>query len=190
MNRSIGHILIIICGPLCLFLLSANPPASQQVTTIEEAAQVNGALALQLCITPGIQGPQRAEMFRHAGFAETVERSTENSDTTHSFTAPSESARVELYYGEMPEHCIVTSDHMGVGAASGVLDQVVPGLYPGFVRRVDAGPVDPATGQPAQCVSYEDPTNPIGYMVGVSAGGGAQGCVDNGTSVMFMSARV
>lgn len=181
----------------CLFTCAAlslgfdsMPAHAQQVATIGEAAQINGGLALQLCITPGVQGPQRAELFRQAGFAETVERSGVNSDTTHSFTAPSGSARVELYYGEMPEHCFVTSDHMGVGIASTVLDQVVPRLYPGFVRRIDAGPVDPATGQPAQCVRYEDPTNPIGYVVGVSAGGGAQGCIENGTSVLFMSARV
>jgi hypothetical protein len=163
---------------------------AQQVATIEEAAQINGGLALQLCIMPGVEGPQTAAMFRQAGFAESVERSSENSDTTHTFTDPSQSVRVEFYYGEMPLYCSVSSDNMGVSIASGVLDQVVPRLYPGYVRKIETGPIDPETGQPAQCVSYEDPTNPIGYMVAVGPMDGAQGCVGNGTSILYYAARV
>lgn len=170
--------------------VGALPATAQQVATIGEAAQINGGLALQLCIMPGVRGPQTAAMFRQAGFAESVERSATNSDTTHIFTDPSQSVRVELYYGETPDYCSVTSDHMGVSIASGVLDQVVPRLYPGYVRRVDTGPVDPETGQPAQCVRYEDPTNPIGYVAGVTPGDGAQGCIGNGTSRFYFSARV
>ncbi len=177
---------------LAILLLVNAPHAAAQrnVGTIEEAAQLNGGLALQLCITPGVDGPQTAQMFRQAGFAESVERSGGNSDTTHTFTDPSQSVRVELYYGETADYCSVTSDHMGVSIASGVLDQVVPRIYPGFVRKVDTGPADPETGQPAQCVRYEDPTNPIGYVAGVGPGDGAQGCIGNGTSRFYFSARV
>jgi hypothetical protein len=178
---------VLLAAPLLAFTATAH---AQQVATISEAAQINGGLALQLCITPGVQGPQRAEMFRQAGFSDRVERSTVNSDTTHDFTDPSQSVRIELYYGEMPEHCFVTSDHMGVSIASGVLDQVVPRVHPGYVRRVEAGPPDPETGQPAQCVRYEDPTNPIGEVIGVIPGDGAAGCIGNGTSRFYSSSRV
>ena len=171
------------------FGLSALSTNAQQVATIEEAAQINSGLALQLCIMPGVEGPQTVASFRQAGFSETSEGNIED-DITFYYTDPSGSVRAEVYYGQMPMHCFVTSEHMGVTTASAVLDQVVPRLYPGFVRRVDAGPIDPATGQPAQCVRYEDPTNPIGYVVGVSPGGGAQGCVENGTSRFYFTARV
>ncbi|MEP3334176.1 hypothetical protein [Sedimentitalea sp.] len=165
----------------------AAPAAAQ---TVEEAALANATLALRLCIQPHVQPEMRAQMFRNAGFAEQVERSQINSDTTHTFTAPANTVEVELYYGEMPEHCQVSSNYLGVTAASPVVDSVVPHFYPGFVRRAHQGPIDPATGQPAQCIVYEDPTNPIGLAIGVSPGQGAQGCVENGTSVFYLTARV
>ncbi|WP_424985910.1 hypothetical protein [Microbulbifer sp. S227A] len=158
--------------------------------TVEEAARINAEIALQFCVQPHVQPAMRAQMFRSSGFAERVDRSQGNSDTTHYFTAPASTVEVELYYGEMPEHCRVTSNHLGVSAAAPVLDAVVPRLYPGFVRRVTYGPVNPATGQPVQCVAYQDPTNPIGLEIGVGAWGGAQGCVENGTSVFYLTYRV
>ena len=186
MTANLRHVL---CAAVSLAFATGSVYA-QQVATIEEAAQINGGLALQLCIMPGVEGPQTAAMFRQAGFSESVERSSENSDTTHTFTDPSQSVRVELYYGETPLFCSVTSDYMGVSIASGVVDQVVPRLYPGYVRKIETGPTDPETGQPAQCVRYEDPTNPIGYMVGVAPADGAQGCIGNGTSTVYFTARV
>lgn len=145
--------------------LTAFPAwGQQQVATI-----ASSGLALQLCIMPGVQGRQATQMFRQAGFSETSEGSIDD-DITFYDNDPSESVRVELYYGQMPMHRIVTSDHIGGTVASGVLDQVVPRLYPDYVRRVETGPVDPATGQPAQGVTYEHPTNPIGHAVGVGAG--------------------
>ncbi|MEO9781200.1 MAG: hypothetical protein ABJH07_09160 [Sedimentitalea sp.] len=172
---------------LLISLLLAAPVAAQ---TVEEAARINAEIALQLCIQPHVQPAMRAQMFRNAGFTERVERSHMNSDTTHTFTAPANTVEVELYYGEMPEHCQVSSNYLGVTAASPVVDSVVPQFYPGFVRRAQQGPIDPATGQPAQCIVYEDPTNPIGLAIGVSPGQGAQGCVENGTSVFYLTARV
>lgn len=168
-------------------LLSLAAPAWAQ--TFEDAVRANTALALELCLGRGDPAAM-AERFRAAGFAERVERSTVNSDTTHHFTAPAETASVELYYGEMPEHCGVSTMHLGVSDAAGVLDAVVPRLFPGYVRKVVQGDVDPATGRAALCVSYEDPTNPIGHVVGVSPGGDAGACVENGTSLFYSSYRV
>ena len=173
-----------------LALVFAAPTHAQQAISFEEAARINSTMALQFCLSPNAEGSARAQMFRQAGFAERVERSTINSDTTHWFSAPAETADVELYYGEMPQHCVVTSSHMGVTAASRVLDQVVPQFHPGFQRQIHYGPVNPSTGQPAECVSYVDPTNPIGLAIGVSPGAGGQGCVDNGTVVFFSTYRV
>lgn len=165
----------------------AAPPVAGQ--SFAEAVQANVALGLRLCLAPG--APEAlAAGFRAAGFAERVERSSSNSDTTHYFTAPADTAVVELYHGEMPEHCTVRSSHLGVSGASAVLDQVVPGLFPGFVRLVEQGPPDPATGQPALCVRYEDPANPIGLVIGALSGGDAPGCVADGTSTLFHSYRV
>ena len=174
---------------LCLGLAAATAaPASAQ--SFEEAVRINAAVALELCLSGGRDMAAWAARFRAAGFSERVERSTSNSDTTHIFTAPADTVGVVLYYGEMPEYCSVESDHLAVTAASPVLDEVVPRLYPGYVRLVDEGPVDPATGAPAQCVRYEDPTNPIGHVVGVTAGGDAGACIDNGTALFYSSYRV
>ena len=167
-------------------LLAAAPAPAQ---TFEEAVLGNAALALQLCLS-NTAGPATAAAFRAAGFAERVERSAGNSDTTHHFSAPADTVSAKLYYGEMPDECTVSSDHLGLAGAAAVLDAVVPRLFPSYVRKVEYGPLDPATGQPAQCVRYEDPANPIGDVIGVATGGDAGGCVENGTSQIYRSSRV
>lgn len=170
---------------------SAQQDSSQQASNAASAEQsmAMAATALRFCIMPGADGPVRANMFRGSGFAERVDRNTGNSDTTHYFTTQDGTISVELYYGEMPSHCIVDANNLGVTSASQVLDQVVPQLYPTFSRVVRYGTPNAATGQPAQCVTYEE-ANPIGYAIGAVAGGNANGCVDNGTASFFMSARV
>ncbi len=177
--------------PLALPLLLATPaPAPALAQTLEEAAWANMSLAIQLCeAKTGGNMEAWAQLFRNAGFAERVERSATNSDTTHWFTAPADTVTVELYYGEMPEHCGVTTRLQGVTRSSLLLDALVPQMFPGYVRRVTEGAPDPATGQPALCVRYEDPTNEIGHVVGVIPTG-ADGCVENGTSQYYSSYRV
>ena len=172
-----------------LALACAAQPLSAQ--TFEEAVWANASLAVQLCNAGQASGAARAAWFRDAGFSERVDRSTVNSDTTHHFAAPSDTVTVELYYGEMPEHCTVRTSHMGVSRGSALLDALIPGVFPGFLRRVTTGPADPATGQPAQCVTYEDPANPIGLIIGVaSLQNGTQGCTDDGTAFFYSSYRV
>lgn len=175
---------------LAMILLTASPLAAQQQITFEQAVHANVTLGLQLCMVNGIQsGPAWAAMIRQAGFGETVQAEA-NGDTTHTFTAPANTMRITLYYGNMPEECLVESDHLGVGAASQLLDQVVPQLRPGYRRMMTQGAVNPATGQPATCVRYEDPANEIGEVIGVYGGKGAQACVENGSSVLFNGSRV
>jgi hypothetical protein len=172
---------------MALWTFLAIPAAAQ---TFDDAVRANFGLGVQLCLSGGGDMAAWAGQFRAAGFAERVERSAENSDTTHHFTAPADTVTVELFYGEQPEYCSVVTRHMGVSAASEVLDAVVPGIHPGYVREVTQGAPDPTSGQPATCVSYEDPTNPIGHIVGIAPGGGAEGCVANGTSLFYSSYRV
>jgi len=170
-------------------LLAASPAAAQQVT-LEQAARTNLTIALQFCITPGVSGETRASWFRQAGFTERAEIT--GGDSTFHFHAPADTAAAELYFGHMPEHCVARTQHLGVTEASALLDSIAPSLYPGYLRRQVQGPVDPATGRPAVCVSYEDPTNPIGYAVSVTHGdpGSGSPCIENGTSAIFRSARV
>jgi hypothetical protein len=170
-------------GLTALLVLAAAASAGR-AQTFEEAVRANVALAIQLCMQPGLQGPQRAGTFRTAGFAERVE-AFGNGDTTHYFSAPAETASVELYYGNMPEECRVMSGHMGVTGASALLDRIIPPLYPGYVRIVEQGPIDPATGQPATCVRYQQPNSQIPHVIGVIPGNGADGCIANGTSTVF-----
>ncbi|MEP2030884.1 MAG: hypothetical protein ABJI96_19480 [Paracoccaceae bacterium] len=171
---------------LAAFCLATAAPAQ----TFDEAVRINLLLGLQLCTQRFARVEDRANSFRTAGFGERVDRATVNSDTTHYFTAPANTVRVELYYGEMPEHCIVSTIHLGVSGASQVLDAAMPRLYPGYVRKVTQGPVNPATGMPAICVRYEDPTNPIGEVIGVISADGSQSCVESGTSEIFSASRV
>ncbi|WP_425052986.1 hypothetical protein [Psychromarinibacter sp. S121] len=168
-------------------LALAGPAVPQ---SFEQAVKDNMRLGLRLCLLDAPNFEAWAQAFRDAGYAEQVERSSENSDTTHTFTAPAETASIELYYGEMPDYCSPSTTHMGVAGANAILDEVVPARYPGYVRFVTTGPVDPATGQPAECVRYEDPTNPIGHVVGVGTLDGSAGCVANGTSRFYSSYRV
>lgn len=164
-------------------------PASAQ--TFDEAVWANTSLALQLCVSGQVAPETRAGWFRAAGFSESVDRSQVNSDTTHTFTAPADTVRVELYYGEMPEHCSVETSHLDATRASALLDAVIPGLFPGYTRILKTGPVNPVTGQPASCVSYEDPTSPIGHVVGViAAQQDNNACIDNGTALFYSSFRV
>lgn len=171
---------------LAAFCLATAAPAQ----SFDEAVRINLVLGLQLCTQRVADASIRAQLFRTAGFSERVDRATDNRDTTHYFFAPADTVRVELYYGEMPEHCIVSTIHLGVTGASQVLDAAMPQLYPGYVRKVTQGPINPATGMPALCVRYEDPTNPIGEVIGVISGDGSQTCVENGTSELFRSYRV
>ncbi|MGZ2258979.1 hypothetical protein [Roseobacter sp. A03A-229] len=164
----------------CAALLATATPAVPQ--SFEEAVWANTSLALQYCLSDGVAGATRAAWFRQAGFNESVDRSTVNADTTHIFTAPADTVQIELYYGEMPQHCIVTTQHMGVTQGSVLLDGLVPQIFPGFARRVV-----PGTG--ANCVTYEDPTNPIGLAIGVSSAGN-QGCAEDGTAVFYSTYRV
>lgn len=167
-----------------MLLILAAAASASRAQTFDEAVRANVGLAIQLCMRPGIQGPARAGTFRAAGFTERVE-AIGNGDTTHTFTAPAETATVELYYGNMPEECRVMSRHLDVTAASALVDRIVPGLYPDYVRKVQQGPLDPATGQPATCVRYEQPNSQIPHVIGVTAGDGAEACIPNGTSTVF-----
>ncbi|MDO9641340.1 MAG: hypothetical protein Q7J44_22670 [Pseudotabrizicola sp.] len=163
-------------------MMAAPAPAQ----TMAEAAWANMAVAVQLCETRTNDMTAKAQAFRNTGFSEWVERSSTNSDTTHWFTAPADTVVAELYYGEMPENCSVKSAHLGVTLASQLLDELIPTLYPTYVRKVETGPAGPS-GQPATCVRYEDPSNEIGQVIGSTT---EHGCVDNGTSLIFSSYRV
>lgn len=158
-------------------------PGQLPAQTVEDAAWSNAALALQYCLAGEAPGATRAAWFRQAGFAETVERSSTNSDTTHVFTAPADTVTVTLYYGEMPMDCSVESPFIGVTRAGLLLDALIPQVLPGFLRRTQTGEAG------ALCVSFEDPTNPIGLFVGL---GSAQqgGCVEDGTVQFFSTYRV
>lgn len=171
---------------LSVLCLATSAPAQ----TFGEAVRFNLSLGVQLC-TQRVAGIEnRVSSFRAAGFTERVEHTNVNSDTTHYFAAPAETVQVELYYGQMPEECSVSTNHLGVTGASEVLDAAMPRLYPGYVRKVTQGLVNPTTGLSAICVRYEDPTNPIGDVIGVWPGGNSQTCIDNGTSQIFSSSRV
>lgn len=163
--------------------MMATPAPAQ---TMAEAAWANMAAAVQLCEMRTSDMNAKAQAFRNTGFSEQVVRSGGNSDTTHIFTAPAETVVVQLYYGEMPEECGIQSAHLGVTLASQLLDELIPTLYPTYVRRAITGPAGPS-GQPAVCVRYEDPANEIGHMIGTSTD---QGCVDDGTSLIYSSYRV
>ena len=169
-------------------IMAALAALPAQAQTFEEAVWGNMAVAIQLCeARTGGNMDAGAQLFRTAGFAERVDRSATNADTTHWFTAPAETVVVELYYGETPEYCAPQTRHMGVSRASQLLDALIPQMYPTYVRRVTQGPPDPATGQPATCVRYEDPASEIGHVVGVTTD---QDCVENGTSRVYSSYRV
>lgn len=175
-------------GALLGLVASPLPSAAQ---TFDDAVWANTSLALQFCLSGQVSPQTRAAWFRAAGFAESVERSQINADTTHTFTAPADTVRVELYYGEMPEHCTVETSHLNVTRAGALLDAMIPGLFPGYTRRSRTGPLDPTTGQAAVCISYEDPASPIGHVVGVLPTGQDDGsCIDNGTALFYSSFRV
>ena len=104
--------------------------------------------------------------------------------------APAGTMSADLSFGNLPEDCNLATNHLGVSGASAVVDAIVPRLYPGFRRIVEQGPINPATGQPTVCVRYEDPSNPIGLVIGAGPGVRGQGCIDTGTSVIFKTYRV
>lgn len=168
---------------------SAELPAAAQ-SGGQDAVAAGAEQALRLCITPGVQPEARASMFLSAGFQQAGLEAYDNGDTTHYFTAAGGAVTVQLYYGNMPEECVVATSRLGVTEASQVLDRVVPQIYPGFVRLAEQGPVDPSTGRPALCARYEDPTNPIGMVIGVAPDGAANSCIGNGTSRFYQSYRV
>lgn len=169
-------------GAVLLAVIAIGAPAGAQ--TFDEAVQANFELGIRLCLGGGADYDAWAARFRAAGFEERVERSSLNSDTTHHFTAPADTVSAELYYGELPEHCTVSSTHMGVTAASAVLDRIVPAIYPSYTRHVSQS----ADG--AICARYEDPTNPIGHVVGITPTGDGGGCAEDGTSRFYSSYRV
>ncbi|MEM9344130.1 MAG: hypothetical protein AAGA87_13890 [Pseudomonadota bacterium] len=168
-------------GDIAGFVISGLPTAApaQQQPQAQSPAAANFALAAELCLRPGIPGAQRAQMFRQAGFSERVERSTGNSDTTHYFTAPGNSATAQLYYGEMPSDCFATSGSVGASQATAILDGLMPRFYPSYIRKPTQGPGG------ATCVTYEQPGTPIPHVIGVAAEGGAQSCAENGTSRIY-----
>ena len=171
---------------IALALLAAAPATAQ---SFDDAVRLNLGLGLQLCLAPGPGGEARAATFITAGFTHTVRRET-NGDTYYTFTAPAGTMSAELSFGNLPEECVVRTNHLGVTGASAVLDAIVPGLYPGFTRIVEQGPPDPATGQPALCVRYEDPANPIGLVIGTISGPPSQSCAETGTAMLYQSFRV
>jgi len=161
-----------------LLALGSGTPAKAQ--SFDDAVRGNAALAFKLCLSGGNDMEAWAQTFYAAGFTGRVDRSTTNSDTTHYLSAPADTVQVELYYGEQPDYCSVTTQHMGVTEAAKVLDLVVPQLYPGYTRQHN----------PGGCPAYIDPTNPIGHIVGVLPLSDATGCPDDGTSRFYSSYRV
>ncbi|MEM1386782.1 MAG: hypothetical protein AAF748_10040 [Pseudomonadota bacterium] len=164
-----------------ILLQSPNPSQAQ---SFDDAVRGNLALALKLCLSGQPSMEAWAQTFYAAGFTGRVDRATGNSDTTHYLSAPADTVQVELYYGEMPEYCQVSSQHLGVGDAATILDLVAPQMRPGYRRGAQ-----PSTNGGAACVTYEDPTNPIGEIVGVISQ--AQlACAEDGTVLFYISYRV
>jgi hypothetical protein len=181
--------------PATLILAGVAPAGAQ---TFAEAVWANIAIAIQLCEARErrLQGYGQIaawpQVFRAAGFVEKrIERlgTVPHVDTTYWFAAPADTVEVEVYHGGMPEHCSVRTGHQGVSATSQLLDGLIPQMFPGYVRHVTEGAPDPATGRSTICVRYEDPTNEIGHVVGVTSDAG-DGCVEDGTSLVFSSYRV
>ncbi|MBL3701583.1 hypothetical protein GI582_02625 [Sulfitobacter sp. BDSS02] len=169
---------------------SAAPQQNQDASPEGMTERDIYATALRLCIQPGMQPQMRADMFRQSGFRETSSDYAGNGDTTLMFSSPEGSIEVELYYGNMPEHCLATSSLIGVNEASAILDQVVPQIYPGYVRQVQYGVDNPDTGKTPTCARYEDPTTPIGDVIGVIAGDDSHRCSEDGSSRFYQSSRV
>ncbi|WP_146036524.1 hypothetical protein [Pseudotabrizicola formosa] len=167
---------------LALTLLAASPAPAQ---TMAEAAWANMAVAVQLCEIRTSDLDAWAQSFRNTGFSEPSDRSDVAEYITHRFTAPAQTVVVDISYGETPEECHLHSAYLDVTLASHLLDELIPKLHPTYVRKVTNGEVGPS-GQPALCVSYEDPSTPIGHVVGASS---EQGCVDDGTSRIYSSYR-
>lgn len=166
-------------------------PAPPAAATPADAARINAALALELCLAKQPDGEAKAQSLRAAGFTGRVERSTTNADTTHYLTAPGGTVEIEYYYGETPEYCSVSSSYIGVTTGSEVLDDVLPRTRPDYMRRETLGPPAADTGKPARCVTYEDPTTPIGEIVGVAPRDpAAQSCTENGTVSFYITYRV
>lgn len=186
-------------GPVVGLVFAGVDPASVSplggsaqttASTNSASARSNFANAVRFCIQPGMSPETRANMFRQAGFITRSGDYSDNGDTTLIFATPDGSTEVEFYYGQMPEHCFGSSSSLGVTEASEVLDQVVPQLYPGYTRQVEYGVDNPDTGKTPTCVRYEDPTTPIGYVVGVSAGENSNRCSEVGSSSFYHSSRV
>lgn len=168
---------IFVLSAILLALLGHAPAKAQ---SFDEAVRGNAALAFKLCLSGGNDMEAWAQTFYAAGFTGRVDRSNSNSDTTHYLSAPADTVQVELYYGEQPDYCSVTTQHMGVTAATEILDLVVPQLYPGYTRQHN----------PGGCPAYIDPTTPIGQIIGVLPLSDGTGCVDDGTSRFYSSYRV
>lgn len=162
-------------------LAAASPLHGQ---TFEEAVWANMALAIQLCEVQDRHGSARTwplwpQHFRNAGFAERVENYA--GDMKHWFTAPAGTVEVEIEYGGMPDQCYITTRYQGVTLTSQLLDALVPQIFPHYSRSVTTGPVNPATGQPAVCVRYTQPSA-IPHVISVLSDTDGAGCVDDGTS--------
>lgn len=177
-----------ILRPL-LLALTLTAPATAPAQSFEEAVRSNVSLAVQLCAGSHQSADLWLGAFRAAGFAERVERLNPG-DTNHHFDAPAGTATATVYIGQMAPDCTVTSNHLGVTAASALMDDIVPRAWPGkYGRSAVAGAPDPATGQPALCVRYSETGAGLPEVITVLAGG-TDACVENGTSRIIVATLV
>ncbi|MEM1077288.1 MAG: hypothetical protein AAGI09_02070 [Pseudomonadota bacterium] len=169
-------------------VIFAAPQIPARTLTFEDAARINLQEAAEICFAPETRGSTIVEEFRAAGYAETVRNDPRNTGKTYTFSAPSETVVAEVYSGEKPDRCAVATRAVGVQEASAILDQIIPGFYPEFIRKVTRGGLSAVTGEQIACANFEDPDNPIGrYFSTRSALSDA--CVDDGTSILFSAYR-
>lgn len=168
-------------GEVVGFVITGLPTAATQSHGMprQTVAFANLTHAAGLCFRPGISTPQRAQLFRQAGYSERVDRSTNNANTIHYFTDPSNRVTAQVYYGETGPDCFASSDGVGVTDASAILDGLIPRFYPSYTRQVAQGPGG------AICVTYQEPRTPVPHVIGVAAQGGAQDCVENGSARIY-----
>ncbi|WP_424965122.1 hypothetical protein [Dinoroseobacter sp. S375] len=169
-------------------MIFAAPQIPARTLTFEDAARINLQEAAEICFAPVASNDEIIEGFRAAGFIETVRNNPRNTGKTYTFSAPSETVVAEVYSGDRPDRCAVATRAVGVQEASAILDALVPGFYPEFIRKLTRGGLSVVTGEQISCVNFEDPDNPIGrYFSTRSALTDA--CVDDGTSILFSAYR-
>lgn len=175
---------------LALTLSTASGVLPAAAQTFGDAVRSNIGLGLEMCIRHLPQVANTRTALATAGFS--YEAELFGNEVLHRYYAPSDTASVAVYEGQMAPDCRVESEHLGVTEAVAFVGTTLAQRFPGMFTYGNMENTAPITaknmgGRWLDCTGYVGWAGQRPITVSVANMGNDPACVEDGTAQIVVT---